>query len=1024
MLGRVFVTVIVSAFFISTPFTNISLDNNTSNLQDNIFRSDTYYYYEYYQGIDSLQGELLHAQLYDIIRNHTVVSYNSVWEHLRNIDEDPMNSANVTLFYMQRSQSENDTCGDGNDCTSQSWNREHVWPKSHGDFGTSMTKVAGTDLHSLRPVDNTVNSARSDKDFGNAETSHWECTECGSSSDFWEPADITKGDAARAVFYMDVRYNGYGYEPALNLVNNSTQPSVGNGYLGELCVIYSWHLQDPVSNIEIERNNDIYAIQGNRNPFVDNANFAENIWGNICDDVSGDSAEAEYVPQFGISFEEVVIADLSDNLSNPTDLEFHPGRANELWIANRATDSITIVHNTGLENQTSETRLDVNRNHFLEEVSAISFGSYHPEFDWQWGSAQESLNTYNGQGSPNYFMGPALWPSSLDHFAVENQNNDDGLLGSHIDMLHESPYGVGIAHDYDNVYWYNDGYYGELVRYDFMSDHDTGGHDHSDGGVRRYSDIQLTHSYGTPGHMVLDKETGILYISDAGANRVIWVNTDDTTYQTEDIMNDSSRLETLSEYSRISGIEWGVLDGGMSRPSGIALDGDQLFVSLNGNNNIVSYNLSSDGKSAIELGTIITSASSIMGIEIGPEGHLYYVDNGRDEVVRIDPLSDEDGDGYDNVVDMFPEDPTEWADFDGDTVGDNADLDDDNDLVLDINDAFPYDSSETADTDGDGFGDNADLNDDGDSWTDAEELACESDGLDSTSVPEDFDGDMVCDKVDTDDDGDGVNDEFDAFPYDANENADLDGDGTGDYSDTDDDGDGWLDSTEPNCGTDPMDAFSVPADNDGDLDCDATDDDDDNDGTIDIDDTFPMDPSEQIDLDGDGFGDNIDQDDDGDGFEDYLDDFPRDYYEWLDTDDDGIGDNTDLDDDGDGWHDEMDNFPLDPTEWSDFDNDGTGDNEDIDDDNDLLSDIIEIQIGTNPYNSDTDSDGYSDSIDNLPLDSSEWLDSDGDGVGDNTDVFPSISRYQYPSDMVIDILLICFLLGGVFTLYNQSNRKD
>ena len=63
-----------------------------------------------------------------------------------------------------------------------------------------------------------------------------------------------------------------------------------------------------------------------------------------------------------------------------------------------------------------------------------------------------------------------------------------------------------------------------------------------------------------------------------------------------------------------------------------------------------------------------------------------------------------------------------------------------------------------------------------------------------------------------------------------------------------------------------MDAFSVPADNDGDHDCDATDGDDDNDGTIDIDDAFPMDPSEQVDLDGDGFGDNSDQDDDGDGW--------------------------------------------------------------------------------------------------------------------------------------------------------------
>ena len=187
-----------------------------------------------------------------------------------------------------------------------------------------------------------------------------------------------------------------------------------------------------------------------------------------------ESKETEFVEKFGVGFNEVVIADSSDFLSDPRDLEFHPGRTNELWIANRATDSITIVENTGFDNQTSQHRKDSNRNHFLEEVSAISFGAYHPEFDWQWGSAQETANTYCGQATPNNFMGPTLWPSSLNHFAVENQNNGNGLLGSHIDMNHQSPYGVGIAHDYDNVYWYNDGYYGELVRYDFKDDHDTG----------------------------------------------------------------------------------------------------------------------------------------------------------------------------------------------------------------------------------------------------------------------------------------------------------------------------------------------------------------------------------------------------------------------------------------------------------------------------------------------------------------------------------------------------------------------
>ena len=257
---------------------------NYGLLLDEEVRMSTYSYEEYYDGTEGLEGDELHQKLYDIVRNHTVVSYNSAWDHLRHVDEDPGNPDNVTLFYMQRSQSEDDTCGDGNECTSQSWNREHVWPKSHGDFGTSMSKVAGTDLHALRPVDNTINSARSDKDFGEAEDPHPECTECDASSEAWEPANSTKGDAARAVFYMDLRYNGYDEEPYLELVNRWTEPSEDVGHLGKICTLYSWHHGDPVSDHEVQRNNRVYGIQGNRNPFVDNADFVEGIWGDVCDE--------------------------------------------------------------------------------------------------------------------------------------------------------------------------------------------------------------------------------------------------------------------------------------------------------------------------------------------------------------------------------------------------------------------------------------------------------------------------------------------------------------------------------------------------------------------------------------------------------------------------------------------------------------------------------------------------------------------------------------------------------------------
>ena len=150
--------------------------------------------------------------------------------------------------------------------------------------------------------------------------------------------------------------------------------------------------------------------------------------------------------------------------------------------------------------------------------------------------------------------------------------------------------------------------------------------------------------------MVLDKSNGILYIADAGANRLVWVNTDDTTTTTTSIMNDPTQLEPLAEYSEITNVEWGVLATGLNRPSGIALADGQLFVSENGNGKIVAYDLASNGKSAVQLDKIQTTASSIMGLEVGPNGHLYYVDNGQDKVVRIDPYTDEDGDGVGDEV--------------------------------------------------------------------------------------------------------------------------------------------------------------------------------------------------------------------------------------------------------------------------------------------------------------------------------------------------------------------------------------
>ena len=704
---------------------------------------------------------------------------------------------------------------------------------------------------------------------------------------------------------------------------------------------------------------------------------------------ASEGKDTEIVEKFGVGFDEVTIADSSDYLNDPRDLEFHPGRANELWVANRATDSITIVENTGLSNQTSQNRADSNRNHFLEEVSAISFGAYHPEFDWQWGSAQETGNTYCGQAPENYFMGPTLWPSSLSHFAVENQNNGNGLLGSHIDMNHESPFGVGIAHDYDNVYWYNDGYYGELVRYDFKDDHDTGQDDHSDAVVRRYSEISLTHFYGVPGHMVMDKSNGILYIADAGASRILWVNTDDTTTTSTDIMNDASRLEPLAEYSEITDVEWGVLATGLNLPSGIALADGQLFVSENGNGKIVAYDLASDGKSAVQLDKIQTTATSIMGLEIGPNGHIYYVDNGQDEVVRIDPYTDEDGDGVGDEVDNCPfiANPSQ-ANFDNDSLGDVCDSDDDNDLIPDNQDQcmkgqLDWSSTMLNDYDGDGCLDSSeDMDDDNDAVVDASDL-CSTGDLDWTSTAmTDYDSDGCQDSMeDVDDDNDRICDanelsnswacspssaSTDLCPqstlgFFSNNQNDVDADGCEDATeDSDDDNDGFTDDVDScplNAGTSSLGSVLGCSDFDAD-------------GYADSIDVFPTEATQWLDVDGDGYGDNS-EGFQGDGCVEITGESTEDFFGCPDAD-------------TDGWSDLNDAFPVESSQHADADGDGYGDNS-----NGFQADACPDVAGVSTEDRfgclDTDSDGWSDLNDAFVDDSTQYSDQDGDGFGDNAD---------------------------------------
>ncbi|MBM7603935.1 endonuclease I [Metabacillus crassostreae] len=224
----------------------------------------------YYNNALGKSGSSLKAALHNIIDDHIEISYSNVWEALRNTDEDPNNPNNVILLYTGRSQSKT-----SNGTSIDSWNREHVWAKSHGDFGTTMG--AGTDLHHLRPTDVTVNSSRGNKDFDNGGIAHNEAPDTYADSNSWEPRDEVKGDVARMIFYMAVRYEGDNGE--LDLEVTETVSNGSSPLHGKLSTLIQWHKQDPVNDLERKRNDVIfYKYQNNRNPFIDHPEWIEAIW--------------------------------------------------------------------------------------------------------------------------------------------------------------------------------------------------------------------------------------------------------------------------------------------------------------------------------------------------------------------------------------------------------------------------------------------------------------------------------------------------------------------------------------------------------------------------------------------------------------------------------------------------------------------------------------------------------------------------------------------------------------------------
>ncbi|MFD0962725.1 endonuclease [Pseudofulvibacter geojedonensis] len=238
----------------------------------------------YYNGIDfSLTGDALKAELSNLITNtHTTElpytsSLTDTWDVLRQTDLNPNNTSEVLLLYGYDdldAVTKNDSKRDKNlSCHVSSciglWNREHVYAKSLATPSLQTDDPgAGTDIHSLRSCDGQMNSSRNNRPYesgsGNAGITN---------NGNWYPGDEWKGDVARMMMYIYVRY------PSQCLATNVGVGSASYSNFGDMPNIFlDWNEQDPVSQYERNRNDVLEGIQGNRNPFIDNPYLATIIW--------------------------------------------------------------------------------------------------------------------------------------------------------------------------------------------------------------------------------------------------------------------------------------------------------------------------------------------------------------------------------------------------------------------------------------------------------------------------------------------------------------------------------------------------------------------------------------------------------------------------------------------------------------------------------------------------------------------------------------------------------------------------
>ncbi|KMQ60423.1 endonuclease I [Chryseobacterium sp. BLS98] len=266
----------------------------------------------YYDNAAGFTGAQLKTALKTIItQGHQDNGYNGLWTGYATTDRDYFyeNDGTILDIYSENPNGPdvysytlgtNQCGGSGYNSEGDCYNREHIVPQSL--FNEAHPMVA--DIHFIRATDGKVNGMRSNYPFGkvqNASFTSYNGSKLGNSASpgyggtVFEPIDAFKGDVARMIFYFVTRYeDGLAGFSTGNMLGGSAFPGLQTWELNQLL---AWHAADPVSAEEIARNNASYTYQGNRNPFIDNPAYVNQIWGTPVADTQAPTAPTNLITQ-------------------------------------------------------------------------------------------------------------------------------------------------------------------------------------------------------------------------------------------------------------------------------------------------------------------------------------------------------------------------------------------------------------------------------------------------------------------------------------------------------------------------------------------------------------------------------------------------------------------------------------------------------------------------------------------------------------------------------------------------------